>query len=233
MFFVTGDTHGRFNRIEFFCNKYKTSKNDILIILGDAGINYNSARADLIKKQYLQSLPITIFAIHGNHENRPTNIPTYKTKEFKGGIVYYEEDHPNIIFGKDGEIYDFDGLKTIVIGGAYSVDKYQRLAYGYPWYYDEQPSDEIKEYVEQQLNNNNWNIDIVLSHTSPICYEPKEAFLPGLDQSKVDKSTEIWLGSIEYKLNYMKWYCGHYHIEKKVDKIEFMFENIDLLKLEN
>ncbi len=50
MFFVTGDTHGCFNRIESFCNKYNTSKNDILIILGDAGINYNSARADLIKK---------------------------------------------------------------------------------------------------------------------------------------------------------------------------------------
>ena len=73
----------------------------------------------------------------------------------------------------------------------------------------------------------------MLSHTCPICYEPREAFLQGLDQSKVDKSTEMWLGALEYKLNYKKWYCGHYHIAKKIDKVEFMFENFDILKLEN
>lgn len=233
MFYITGDTHGKFSRIEKFCKRYNTTQDDILIILGDAGINYNSAKADLMKKHFLQSLPITLFAIHGNHENRPTNIMSYSEKLWHDGLVYYEENYPNILFGKDGEIYDFDGKKVIVIGGAYSVDKYQRLAYGYPWYYDEQPSDEIKDFVEKQLDKHNWNIDIILSHTSPICYEPKEAFLPGLDQSKVDKSTEMWLGSIEYKLNYKKWYCGHYHIEKKIDKIEFMFENYDILKIEN
>ena len=53
-----------------------------------------------------------------------------------------------------------------------------------------------------------------------------EVFLEGLDQSKVDRTTEEWLDKIEDRLNYQKWYCGHYHTEKKVDKIEIMFENI-------
>ena len=44
---------------------------------------------------------------------------------------------------------------------------------------------------------------------------------------KVDKSTEIWLGQIEEKLSYKKWYCGHYHTEKKIDRLEIMFNNFD------
>ena len=43
----------------------------------------------------------------------------------------------------------------------------------------------------------------------------------------VDKSTERWLGEIEEKLHYEKWYCGHYHTAKKIDKVEFMFDNFD------
>lgn len=70
----------------------------------------------------------------------------------------------------------------------------------------------------------------MLSHTCPIKYEPTEVFIQGLDQSTVDKSTEEWLGHIEEKLDYKRWYCGHYHTAKKIDKMQFMFEDIDVLK---
>ena len=72
-----------------------------------------------------------------------------------------------------------------------------------------------------------WNVDIVLTHTAPLRYEPVEVFLPGLNQSMVDKSTEQWLHTIEERLDYQKWYCGHYHTIKKIDRIEFMFDNFD------
>lgn len=68
-------------------------------------------------------------------------------KEWKGGIVYYEEEYPNILFAKDGEIYDLDGERAMIIGGAYSVDKDYRLMVGEPWFPDEQPSVKIKTYV--------------------------------------------------------------------------------------
>lgn len=86
-------------------------------------------------------------------------------------------------------------------------------------------------YVEEQLTRRENKIDIVLSHTCPIKNEPVEVFIQGLDQSTVDKSTEEWLGRIEEKLDYKRWYCGHYHTAKKIDKIQFMFENIDVLKI--
>lgn len=139
----------------------------------------------------------------------------------------FEEAYPNILFAKDGEIYDIAGMKTIVIGGAYSVDKFYRLSKGYNWFEDEQPSDEIKAYVEKQLSNNDWNVDVVLSHTVPYDYRPVDLFLSMIDQSTVDESTELWLGEIEKKLDYKWWYAGHYHTSRVRDKVQIMFEDIE------
>ena len=227
MIYITGDTHGSFNRVETFCRENHTTKDDILIILGDAGINYHRGYMDIMKKDFLAELPITLFCIHGNHEQRPFTIPTYTEQEWHGGIVYVEKEYPNILFAKDGEVYDLDGQNAIAIGGAYSIDKMYRIMYGYGWWEDEQPSDEIKRYVEKQLGERDWKIDVVLSHTVPLKYEPTEVFLPGVDQSRVDKSTEEWLGKIEERLQYRKWYCGHYHTEKEMGKVRMMFEGIE------
>ena len=225
MIYITGDTHRKFERVQDFCEKMNTSIDDVLIILGDAGINYHLDESDVNLKQVLSKLPITLFCIHGNHEARPHTIESYKEMTWRGGTVYIEPKYPNILFAKDGEIYDFDGKKAIIIGGAYSVDKEVRLIKGWRWFKDEQPGRWAKRRVEKQLNDNDWTIDIVLSHTSPLKYEPTEVFIPWLDQSKVDKSTEFWLDTIENRLDYEKWYAGHYHTEKKIDKLEFMFNN--------
>lgn len=231
MIYITGDTHARFERVELFCKENNTSKDDILIILGDAGLNYYCNKKDSKLKEYVSSLPITIFSIHGNHEERPFNIDSYKLVDFCGGKVWIEDEFPNLLFAKDGEVYDFNGISTLVVGGAYSVDKFYRQMMGYMWFKDEQPSEEIKREVENKLNSVDWRIDCVLSHTTPVKYEPVEWFLSGVNQSTVDKSTELWLDTIENKLDYKKWYCGHYHGEKKIDKVEFMFNSTHLFEI--
>lgn len=226
--FITGDTHGKFDKIHSLCEKLETTKDDVIIILGDAGINY-SGKTDQYLKSALQKMPITFFCIHGNHEKRPESIDSYNISEFCGGKVYIEDSYPNLIFAKDGEIYDFNGKKYIVIGGAYSVDKFYRLMRGWNWFADEQPSEKTKKLIEEKLQSLDWSIHGVLSHTCPRKYEPIEVFLPMIDQSSVDKSTEDWLDQIEDKLTYNKWYCGHYHTNKSIDKLRFMFDDIDLL----
>ena len=40
MVYITGDKHGDYDQVFEFGYKNNTSKNDIMIILGDAGINY-------------------------------------------------------------------------------------------------------------------------------------------------------------------------------------------------
>lgn len=232
MIYITGDTHGDFRRVETFCITQNTSKNDILIILGDAGINFHGWIHDKKTKDFIEGLPITLFCIHGNHEQRSEATMLYEEHVWNGGIVFIEEQYPDIMFAKDGEIFDIDGFRAVVIGGAYSVDKAMRLAYGYGWWDDEQPSPEIRSDVEKQLAENNWDIDVVLSHTTPLKYEPREVFLEGIDQSNVDKSTEIWLDEIEDKLTYQKWYCAHYHTAKIIDRIQIMYENFEEFRVD-
>jgi len=103
------------------------------------------------------------------------------------------------------------------------------LMNGYAWFEDEQPSDEIKENVIKKLESVNWKIENVLSHTCPKKYTPTEAFLKGLDQSTVDTSTEEWLHSIEDKLTYGRWFCGHWHINKRIDKMHFLMESVEAI----
>lgn len=51
---------------------------------------------------------------------------------------------------------------------------------------------------------------------------PLEAFISGVDQSTVDNSTEEFLDSIEDRLQYSEWFCGHWHIDKTIDKMHFV-----------
>lgn len=225
---ITGDTHRNFKRIIQFCEKYPTTKEDVLIILGDAGINYCNDIRDTYVKERLAQLPITLFCIHGNHEMRPETIDSYKSIIWKGGQAYVENKYPNLIFAKDGEIYTLADKKVLVIGGAYSVDKWYRLQQGYGWFEDEQPSEEIKNYVEKQLEISDWAVDVVLSHTTPYQCRPVDLFLDFVDQSTVDSSTEKWLMSLEEKLSYDKWYAGHYHCDRTIDKLQIMYRNVEL-----
>lgn len=224
MIYITGDTHREFSRLENF----NYQKKDILIILGDAGINYFLNHFDDVVKERLNKLGLIFFCINGNHEERAENIKTYKEINFFDGIAYAEDKYPNLIFAKSSEVYTIEGMKVLVIGGAYSIDKNMRLVYDYPWFKSEQLTKEEMNKIYEKVNNKHF--DIVLSHTCPYKYIPREMFLPFVDQSKVDNSMELFLDKIEENISYDKWYCGHYHTEKEIDKIEFMYERIKKFK---
>jgi len=223
MVYYTGDIHGRKYEIVRFCKKMNLTSDDVIVILGDVGANYFGDERDDELKQAFHRLKTTIFCIHGNHEMRPATIPSYLSKEWNGGIVWYENAYPNILFARDGEIFTLDGIRHLVIGGAYSVDKPYRLARGYGWWEDEQPSDDTKKYVEQQIMDH--SVDVILSHTCPFKYEPLEAFLPMINQDSVDTSTEHWLDKIEETCSYKQWLCGHWHINKQIDKMQFLYHD--------
>lgn len=74
---------------------------------------------------------------------------------------------------KDGEVYNFNNHKVLVIDGAYSVDKYFRKAHGYNWYESEQQNEETKNKVKSVLKKLDNRVDIILSHTCPYKYLPR------------------------------------------------------------
>jgi 3-oxoacid CoA-transferase subunit A len=231
MVYVTGDIHGDPEYLIYKAQQIGLTKDDILVLLGDVGANYYLDKRDLKLKEVLDKhIEATILCIHGNHEARPATVEGYYLTSFMGGRVWVQPEFPKLLFAHDGDIFTLEGKKCLVLGGAYSVDKFYRLAKKYAWFEDEQPSDEIKAHVAKQLANVNNKVDIVFSHTCPLKYEPIEVFLPGLDQSTVDKSTEQWLDEIEGRLDYSAWYAGHFHTNKRIDKLHLLFEDWECLK---
>ena len=130
------------------------------------------------------------------------------------GVVYIEKEFPNIEYLADiPALYRFSGYKTLSIPGAYSVDKWIRLHNHWQWFENEQLSEEEMQYGRLLVQKEK-SVDLVISHTCPIAYEPRDLFLTSIDQSQIDKSMELYLGEIEAALKYRRWAFGHFHADR-------------------
>ena len=54
MIYISGDTHGNFDRFVPFCKENDTTKEDLMIVLGDAGINFGNPSAVRNKKRRVE-----------------------------------------------------------------------------------------------------------------------------------------------------------------------------------
>jgi 3-oxoacid CoA-transferase subunit A len=228
MFWISGDKHSDFTTVENFCAETKSSTvGDCMILLGDVGLNYYRDLRDVALKQHIAQLPITFLSIHGNHEARIETLPMYQPQQRYGATVFCDPQYPNQLFLQDGNIYTFGSLKALVIGGAFSMDKFRRLQNRWPWFEDEQPSAEIRARTEASLDAVGWQVDIVLSHTCPRSKVPMDA-IPEyfLKHVAIDFSTEDWLETIMQRLSFKRWYVGHYHLDDVRDNFHYYYDDI-------
>lgn len=223
--FMMADIHGSVHPLKEFVRRNKDTENfdgsDIMILLGDSAFNYFLDERDFYLKRAVSKLPFTFFVIRGNHEERPTNCmkkepDKWQTSEFFGGTVYEEKDFPKIKYAEDGpSIYNIPhaagAYKTLVLPGAYSVDKFYRLMKGWNWFADEQMSESEREFAWDLISHNQYMFDLVLSHTCPCAFEPTDLFLSSINQSIVDKDMERFLRAVEYAIDYKLWCFGHFH----------------------
>lgn len=229
----TGDTHGGFSTITRISNiqqnipEYKPEET-MIVILGDAGLNFWLNNTDKKYKKLLNSMNYHIYCVRGNHEQRPELIKNMVlvNDENVNNIVYMEEAFPNIRYFVDGKIYNLLGYKCLVVGGAYSIDKWYRLARaGYSkneaetadpkkcgWFKDECLTAAEMAAIMGKVKGE--SVDFILSHTCPLSWEPTDLFLNGIDQSTVDKSMEIWLDELKDNIKWKYWLFGHYHADR-------------------
>lgn len=222
---VIGDIHGDFRPVRDLhlrhnINKEYNEANKTLILLGDSGANYyldGPDGRDAGFKKKLGRYPFTYFVIRGNHEERPSICAgryanKWHMELYFGNWVYVENNFPYIKYALDRvAMYNIKGYDTLIIPGAYSVDKYYRLQRGWSWFPEEQLSEKEMLEGKELIESKGWKCDLVLSHTCPIMYEPTDLFLPSVDQSMVDKGMERYLGEVEKRLDYKAWLWGHYH----------------------
>lgn len=231
--FITGDTHGRI--MERIANISTPPTETVVIILGDAGINFYLNKTDEKNKKILNKTGFTFYCVRGNHEERPENLNmSIVYDDFVCGNVYFEPKYPNIMYFMDGGEYTINGHKILVIGGAYSVDKWYRIAgrdisKWTGWFKDEQLTLEEMNKIAAACQGKEY--DFIFTHTCPISWEPTDLFIGGLDQSSVDKSMELWLEDIKNIVSWKIWLFGHYHADRlERPCVEMYFHDIEDLE---
>ena len=214
-FLLTGDCHANFTRFKNYDKEIQKNPEVAVIILGDAGLNWSLDEHDAQLKNFLSKrYNFRIYCVRGNHEARPQNVPDMKLvyDEDVHGEVYMQDKWPNIRYFKDYGIYLIDDLEVAVIGGAYSVDKWYRLDNGAIWFPDEQLTEE--EMLAATIELTGTEVDMVLTHTCPINWEPSDLFLHTIDQNKVDKAMELFLEEIFQCFDWGVSCFGHYHADR-------------------
>lgn len=162
--YVTGDTHGEQNRILDIERHTGIKNDDYLIICGDFGY---LMRNDLTENNFLDDLSArgyTILFADGNHECFPA-IFSYKKIKWNGGYIHKLRD--NIYHLMRGQIYNIEGKKFFILGGAYSIDRYMRRL-GYSYWEEEMVNDaEYKEAIKNLSLHNN-KVDYIIELKSKL-----------------------------------------------------------------
>lgn len=230
--YVTGDTHGNARDICNVIAQIKNpSKDDFVIIAGDAGFEYESYVMGQAKRE-ARKFPGTWIVLRGNHDSSYWKMheedPDWEIIQHQGCDYLRQKNYPNIWYLPDaGCIYRIQNFNILFIPGAYSVDKWYRLRNRYPWNPSEQLS--VKERNELNLLVTEWidlgfNIDFVIAHTFPAKMEKyyRDLFMSGLDQSSVDKTTEVWLNEMsniyENAPGFKHYFGGHFHDDRRLNK---------------
>lgn len=213
MIFVTGDTHGSFDKLEHvnFTQSKKLTRNDYVLIAGDFGLmGYDLDNHTWLR--WLEQQNFTTLFIDGNHDNH-TLLDSLPVTLWNGGKVHILNN--GIVHLMRGQVYNIDGLKFFTFGGADSIDKLHRIT-GISWWAREMPS--YSEYSEglENLDKHNWDVDYVFTHAcSSKTFDNLSFNSIGVQKYETDLNT--YFDTIEEKLEFKHWYFGHYHMDSQID----------------
>lgn len=226
MIYVTGDTHADFDdyRLEQIAS---LNKNDILIVCGDFGFDWN----DYVIANYKRlQFNCTVLFVDGNHENFDI-LNSLPTKEMFGGIVSVFDE--NTYYLHRGEMYTIEGKKFFCFGGASSIDKEWRLAMmskggNKIWWEEEIPAEEDYNHALETLKKYNYKFDYFITHA---CNPDLKCFVLETYKKDFFDPTESMIQGIEWTIkenngSYLGHFFGHYHVNCGSGKEHCLYDNI-------
>ena len=249
MIFVTGDIHGwtdirKLNTDKFPIQKELT-KEDTLIICGDFGLVWAQEESDQERYwlKWLEDKNFTTVFVDGNHENFD-RLYGYPIAEWHGGMVHIIR--PNIYHLMRGEVFEIEGKKFFCFGGAsshdisdgilditdeatiyrYRVMNLQFRIKNYSWWEQELPTWEEMKNGLDNLKKVDYKVDYVITH----CLPTEVQAMYSIGEYKKDKLTnyfESLLQDRENKLEFKKWFSGHYHEDMNItEKFRIIYNDI-------
>lgn len=222
--FITGDTHGKIDIEKIYNRSFKAAKlltkDDILIIAGDAGIIWdgftrknNIANRDRRIIDIYERRPFTTAFVDGNHENHQA-ISKYPIEDWNGGKIH--RISPSVIHLMRGECYTINNKKFFIMGGADSIDKIWRqtqfmMTGDVSWWPEEMPSNEEYEHAKATIAKNNNQFDYIITHCAST--DIQKRLHP---EYRKDDLTDFF-NIIENEVTFKQWFFGHYHEDINVD----------------
>ena len=117
MILLLGDIHGNFEYVKYLIKNHQISDCTIIQV-GDFGVGFthesNQIEVLMHLNKFLKLKNITMYALRGNHDD-----PKY----FLGNHMY-----SNLKLVEDYFTLEIDGHKILLIGGAISIDRNQRIS---------------------------------------------------------------------------------------------------------
>lgn len=237
MLYITGDTHGTYNILNFrlpqLINYIKNENvdNSHFIIAGDAGIYFfvddnENRNIDLLQEK-LNKNNIKLYFIDGNHDNIPY-LRTFKKNKENMFVI-----RDNIFYLDRGYIYNIDNTNILSLGGAISLDKSIRTE-GLNWWKEELLTHEEIERTIENINSNS-DIDIILTHNGPRSIIKKMFNYSVSNLDPTEKDLEIVKERIEkYNKKEILWIFGHHHQYRLIreDFIRFICLDQEIIKFE-
>ena len=231
MVYITGDTHNTEDmsnlsskNMKLCCMEQNADFHTITaaIVLGDFGLPWSSDctvdeagihpsdHTDRYLLKWYNQKPFKILAVMGNHDNYDI-IEKLPEVEMFGSTVLKVSD--NVFYLKRGEVYQIEGKRFLVLGGAMSDDKAYRIPHVSWWKQEEMNKTEKNRCIEK-IKQDGSAFDYVLSHTGTT------QGISTFDTSKINDSTVAFNDNIESMISYKKWFFGHKHSDWGFDNYE-------------
>ena len=207
MIFITGDVHGEYDLRKFGKDEFPAqsglTRKDYMIICGDFGFLWDESRTERYWLKWLERKPWTTLWIDGNHENYSL-LGRYRIEDWKGGKIQKITD--SIYHLCRGSVFTIDDKKIFAFGGAESHDKQFRIP-GISYWPQEMPSLREMTLGAENLEENDWKVDIVISHSLPTF------ILKELEMTDIYQPNRLtdYFQKINHSLDFDLWFSGHYH----------------------
>jgi len=204
MIFLTGDTHGKPERIRAIRRKLRgvLGASDTAVVLGDFGFLFSGSDEEQANLDAIARMRITLAFVDGNHENFPA-IAAYPEEDWHGGRVH--RIRRNVVHLMRGQLYTIEGRTIFTFGGAYSLDRPWRTP-GRSWWPEEMPSEAEYETARHTLGACGHRCDLVLTHTAP--EETMRHYHP---THPAERPLNTFLQWVADTTDYGHWYFGHFH----------------------
>lgn len=199
-----------------------------MIICGDFGLVWNNSASEQYWLRWLDARPFTTLFVDGNHEGFSL-LNSLPETTWNGGAVH--QVATSVLHLKRGQLFNIDGYRIFTMGGATSseYDRTHRIQ-GKTWFTEEIPNEQERATALETLDAADWACDFVITHCAPSSSaQGISEHTDRLEIHPMDEYTD-WLQTIQDRLTYRHWFCGHYHIDAQIqDKTTALYNRIAVL----